>query len=147
MRRMALRLAIIAAMCLVASVAFAVDASVLATPGSKVIVVYLGADDCGYCGRWEGAAFSEMQKSEEAKWIDFRSIKRLTFRTNPPERDLPDDLKWIYPDIRSQSRTPSFVVIDGGKIILKTSGTDGWKNKAWPLVRKLVAAKKGAGVP
>jgi hypothetical protein len=57
------------------------------------------------------------------------------------EENWPADARWILTDFQMSDEgaqrgywTPRFILAQDGKIILTTTGNDGWKDKMWPKI-------------
>lgn len=103
-------------------------------------VIYLSATDCPNCRAFDKSQRPAFVSSSEARKVQFREIKRDTLRRPLNDGDWPDDLKWVPAAAggnRKLSATPTFVIVQDGRIVLVTSGNRNWDEKVIPTIRQL----------
>jgi hypothetical protein len=84
---------------------------------SQLTVVYLGAEDCPACQRfeaWEEAAFKQKLAS---RGIRFREFHVGSHRYIKDLNGWPSDLRWIHDQLGSKAGTPWFFLTQGRQII------------------------------
>jgi hypothetical protein len=84
---------------------------------SQLTVVYLGAEDCPACQRfeaWEEAAFRQKLAS---RGIRFREFHVGSHRYIKDLNGWPSDLIWIHDQLGSKAGTPWFFLIQGRQIV------------------------------
>jgi hypothetical protein len=103
-------------------------------------LIYLSAADCPNCRAFDQSRLPAFVASAEARHVQFREIKRDTLRRPPADGDWPDDLKWVPAAAGGApklSATPTFVIVQGDKIVLVASGNRNWDEKVIPMIRQL----------
>ena len=57
------------------------------------------------------------------------------------EESWPKEALWILTDFQMSdegaqygNRTPRFILVQNGKVVLTTTGNGGWKDKMWPKI-------------
>ncbi|HEY9103738.1 hypothetical protein [Chitinimonas sp.] len=120
-----------------------------ATPTEKgVLVVYLGAEDCRWCTFWESRLSGQERKfkaTPEFKKLQYRTVKNNYLAEPYVARDFPDDLKWVFESLAERDRRPprpTFLVYNDGKLVGKYAGSEGWDEKGYPTVKKLLDSAK-----
>jgi hypothetical protein len=111
--------------------------------------VYVGAENCGPCKRWEQSRTGSPAQSKsvflaspEAKAATFRQVNAHTYMNTGAENLWPADLKWVRSATHVVSGTPRFLLIADGKVMLNAQGTSKIESTVLPKLREL-AAKKG----
>ena len=117
-------------------------------PSKGVLVVYLGAEDCRWCTYWESRLSGQERKfkaTPEFKKLQYRVVKNNYLAEPYLARDFPDDLKWVYEGLAERDRRPprpTFLVYNDGKLVGKYAGSEGWDEKGFPTVKKLLDSSK-----
>jgi hypothetical protein len=84
---------------------------------SQLTVVYLGAEDCAACQRfeaWEEAAFRQKVVS---RGIRFREFHVGSHRYIKDVKGWPSDLMWLHDQLGSKAGTPWFFLVQGRQVI------------------------------
>lgn len=138
MNRRAALLAIAAA--LVAPAA-AAQRSVEITPESRVQVVYIAADNCGFCRDWDwaGGPRERFLASETARAVEFREVRRPYYQQRLTAQAFPGNLAWVWDRVEVPAGTPSWVVAVDGNPVLVSTGLDRWEASVLPQIELLVA--------
>ena len=72
--------------------------------------------------------------------VEVPTHKHITYQ--PP---WPKELEWVRAQLK-RGGTPRFIVVRDYRILLNTTSAKGWKNRALPLIKKLIA-KPGYNKP
>ena len=112
-------------------------------PGTRVRVLYFGADDCVYCRAWEGSTNPEgaFLDSDAAKRVELVKVKRAR-TVQPPGIDaLPEDLQSRVPSeprLASFLRAaPGWLVVVDDRVLLSRTGLGAWSREVAPFVSVL----------
>lgn len=114
------------------------DTSVLYADNS-VHLVYIGADNCGYCRRFEAWDLPEFSNSELASKVYVTWVKAFRFQDTDNDEDWPDHLEWVRDETKVDRGTPRFLVLQGRDLKLNTYGTSSFNKKVIPLMERLTS--------
>ena len=119
-----------------------------AKPESRIVLLYIGAEDCPYCKAWErdrlqGGLLTNMP---EFKKIEFLTSKRLTLHQKAREADLPKGTEQYYPMLeknysKALTLSPSFVVLVNDQVRM-SSPADSWIRRFIPRFARPSAKRK-----
>jgi hypothetical protein len=90
-----------------------------ATPAqaSKRTVVYLGAEDCPACQRFEAYEEAAFKQKVAELGMQFREFHVGSHRYIQDLNGWPSDLIWLHDQLGSKAGTPWFFVVEGKQII------------------------------
>lgn len=115
------------------------------TRKSTIMLIYIGAENCGFCKRWEAGyganTRAEFLESLEGKTVAFREIQTNNFMDTGDLRFWPDDLTWIRDRTYVLSGTPRYVIVLDGRVVMNQSGLRNWREKIRPRLQDLAAQK------
>ena len=111
---------------------------------SEISVIYISAWNCPPCFVWQRNEQPKLEASLEYQHLKFRKIEVYMYqRINEKDR-WPEDLEWLRESITSRG-APRWFIVKEQKLLLNAWGLSGWRDKAWPLIKILVAAKLTQG--
>lgn len=123
---------------------------VRARRGSKIELVYIGADDCSLCHAWEAAYLGQGKLEGSAEWkhLHFSKVKLATlsiaFRVeHAPQRLQPVFSEMLDNGIRVQG-VPSFVLLIDGKLRAHALGPAAFDTLVHAALRAAVREKLSA---
>ena len=102
-----------------------------------LIVVYLSADDCSVCRSWERAKRPAFLNSAEGRKAPLREVSRRAVRQPVAEISWPRDLQWIRNAITVPHPTPSFLLVQGEKVLAVGVGGNGFDREILPKIRQM----------
>src|SRR3954462_6120869 len=85
-------------------------------------IVYIGADDCKPCHKWETAYQKAFEARCAARGGRFRAIRRATLRNIRDPRYWPSALKPLLARFSDRSGTPHFLAVRNSEIIVNIHG-------------------------
>ena len=96
------------------------------TPASKIMLVYVGANNCPYCRDWESVKDGVVTRLQ-AKGVEYRESISPSFADTSSPYYWPDDIKWITTENAAfvKGGTPRFLVLVDGKIVRNKRGISG----------------------
>ena len=102
----------------------AVGAYSLASPAyaASRTIVYIGADDCQPCHKWEAAYQKAFEARCAARGVKFRAIRVATLRNIRDTRYWPNDLKPLLARFSDRSGTPHFLAVRNNEVIVNVHG-------------------------
>ena len=85
-------------------------------------IVYIGADDCKPCHKWEATHQKAFEARCAARGVKFRAIRVATLRNIRDTRYWPSDLKPLLARFSDRSGTPHFLAVRNSEIIVNIHG-------------------------
>jgi hypothetical protein len=118
--------------------------------GSKIELVYIGADDCSLCRAWEAAYLGQGKLEGSAEWkrLHFTTVKLATLSTAFRVEHAPQQLQPVFSEmldngIRVQG-VPSFVLLIDGKLRTHALGPAAFDTLVHAALRAAVREKLSA---
>ena len=97
-------------------------------------IVYIGANDCSVCHKWEAAHKRALQASCAARGVRFREIQVATIRNIRDARYWPADLRPLLAQFSDRSGTPHFLAVRNGEVVINAWGIGKYQREIAPLV-------------
>jgi hypothetical protein len=115
--------------------------SVEITSESRVTVVYIAADNCGFCREWDwaGGPRERFLASEAGRSVEFREVRRPYYQQRLTAQAFPGSLAWVWERVEVPAGTPSWVVAIDENPVLVATGLDRWEASVLPQIEVLVA--------
>jgi hypothetical protein len=134
------RLLIGMAAALLAPAAFA-QHSVEIGPQSRVRVVYLAADNCGFCREWDwpGGPRERFLASATGRAVEFREVRRPYYQQRLTAAAFAGPLAWVWDRVEVPGGTPTWIVAVDENPVLVSTGLDRWEASVLPQIELLVA--------
>ena len=111
------------------------------SPDSRILLVYVGASNCGECRAWEAGKAATVERLH-AKGVEYRETISPKFSdTASPER-WPEDIRWITTQNAAYvaRATPRFLVLVDGRVVRNKYGGASYSEA---YIDQLVAARSG----
>lgn len=124
-----------------------------AKPASVVRLVYLGAEDCPNCRKWERDHLQSgrLTSMPEFAQIEFVAAKRHSLKNRLKKSDLPDHIAHLFDKFeadkgytRMLTIVPSFALLVDDQVRISTTGTF-LDSPIYPVLRAAVQEKTGGG--
>jgi len=106
-------------------------------PGN-IVLVYVGAEDCGPCKLWQrdqGAAF---RKSVEFRHLTYREVRSPSLFDLLNDKNWPADLRVYRRNIDKGAGAPLWLVIADNRLVMKNYGLSQWDKAVLPKIRSLL---------
>jgi hypothetical protein len=84
---------------------------------SQLTVVYLGAEDCAACQRFEAYEEAAFKQKVAERGMQFREFHVGSHRYIKDLHGWPSDLLWLHDQLGSKAGTPWFFLIQGRDVI------------------------------
>lgn len=101
-----------------------------AAAGSPLQLVYVTAQNCGFCAAFEAGRFEEMRDLAAARDVAVRVVRVARFQSYA-EDPFPEDLDWLK-RAGVRSGTPRFLLVRDGRIVAAAFGTSGYEETIKP---------------
>jgi len=108
---------------------------------SEVLVLYVAANDCPYCARFEINELVRFKASSIFEKVQYREVHAMTYHFTDGDQYWPEDLRWIKKVTYAESGVPRFIVAVDGTIVENKRGTKHWEGTIIPTVEVLLARR------
>lgn len=105
------------------------------TQAATRTIVYIGADDCKPCHKWEATYQKAFEARCAARGVRFRAIRVATLRNIRDARYWPRDLKPLLARFSDRSGTPHFLAVRNNEIIVNVHGIAKYQRDIAPLLQ------------
>jgi hypothetical protein len=126
---------------LLAVVAGAHSLGRLATDAAKrperLVLVYVGADDCAPCRTWQREAAPLLRSPAFARLL-YREVKSPSSLDLMRDTYWPDDLRGLRGQLEPGAGIPLWLVIADGEIVGRGQGASQWQATILPKLRSLL---------
>jgi hypothetical protein len=114
---------------------------------SVIELVYIGADDCSMCRRWEATYLGKGKLAGSADWphLLFTEVKLATLKDSFRREDLPERLRPRFDGLMAEGLRihgiPSFVLLVNGEYRAQALGPAAFESFVYPALRAAVKEK------
>jgi hypothetical protein len=88
-----------------------------AAQAAQLTVIYLGAEDCPACQRFEAYEEAVFKRKLASRGIKFREFHVGSHRYIQDLNGWPSDLMWLHDQLGSKAGTPWFFLVQGTQVI------------------------------
>ena len=103
-----------------------------------VVLVYVGADDCGPCRAWQRADAPAFRSSPEFVRVAYREVKSPSVLDVMHDAYWPEDLRRYREQIGRGAGVPLWFVIADDEIAGQGFGISQWQGSVLPKIRSLL---------
>jgi len=113
-------------------------------PDSRILMVYVGATNCGDCRAWEAGKTATVERLN-ASGVEYREAISPSYSNTASPEHWPEDIRWITTRNAAYVArgTPRFLVLVDGRIVWNKSGNGGYPDG---YLERLLAARSGGTV-
>jgi hypothetical protein len=139
-RRSIPRIGVAAAALVVAAAAAGLWISSVPTASAPrdVMLLYVGADDCGPCRRWQSAERTTFRAAPEFVRVTYREVKSPSLYDVLKDEYWPDDLRPHREGIRRGAAVPLWLVVADDVVVERAFGERQWRDAVLPKLRALL---------
>lgn len=119
---------------------------------SVIELLYLSADNCGYCRAWEKEYLLDGRLKNSPEWGQFRftEVKRMSFNAPVRAEDMPPHLQpvieqYLKGRTRALTGSPWFVVVVNGKMRINSFGVNSFESLVAATIRSAVRERSVDG--
>jgi hypothetical protein len=109
-----------------------------ATTPRDVMLLYVGAEDCGPCRRWQRADEPGFRTAPEFSRVTYRAIKSPSLLDILRDEYWPDDLRPLRERIRNGAAVPLWLVVADDVVVQQAFGESEWRGAVLPKLRALL---------
>ena len=113
----------------------------------SVHLIYIDADNCSSCVKFNQSHFRKFRKTELATKIYFTRIKTLYYEDTDRDKDWPEFLQWVRDRTNVRRGAPRFIVMSGRLVVGNHYGIDRWERYAVPNLARLTGIDLKASKP
>ena len=112
-------------------------ANLLAKKPERLVLVYVGADDCAPCRTWQRDQAPTLRSPIFARLI-YREVKSPRLLDVMKDDYWPDDLRPLQTQLGPDAGVPLWLVIADGAIVGRGRGASEWNRTILPILQSLV---------
>jgi hypothetical protein len=105
---------------------------------AHVMLVYVGAEDCGPCRAWQSMEGKRFLDSPEFLQLTYREVKSPTLRDVLDDEHWPEDLRRYRDRLGAGAGVPLWLLISGDEHIEWAFGASQWHTAVLPRLRRLL---------
>lgn len=103
----------------------------------RVVLVYVGADDCAPCRVWQRDHAATLQSPSFAR-LTYREVKAPRLLDVMKDDYWPDDLRPLQTQLGPGAGVPLWLVIVDGVIVGRGRGANEWSRTVLPTLESLI---------
>jgi hypothetical protein len=130
--------AIAAVLMLVAAASIGIRAFSDPRQPPKVMLLYVGADDCAPCRAWELGGKMAFKASAEFPRVIYREVKSPTLFDVLKDENWADDLRGYRDQLGRDAGVPLWMVIVDNRVVQRAMGPAQWRSDTLPTVKMLL---------
>ena len=104
----------------------------------NVMLVYVGAEDCGPCRAWQSMEAKRFLESPEFSRLTYREVKSPTMREVLKDDHWPEDLRRYRDGLGAGAGVPLWLLIFGDEHVEWAFGASQWHAAVLPRLRQLL---------
>lgn len=108
------------------------------SPRSDVTLVYVGAEDCAPCRKWQREDGTAFRSSGEFAQVTYREVKAPVLFDLLKDEYWPQDLRRYREKLPQGTGVPLWLVLADGEVVDQRFGAAQWKSAVLPKVRSLL---------
>ena len=112
-------------------------ANLLVKKPERLMLVYVGADDCAPCRIWKREQAPMLQSPPFAQLV-YREVKSSSVLHLLEDEYWPDDLRSLRGRLDSGAGVPLWLVIADDVIVVRAHGASQWQETILPKLRSLL---------
>ena len=105
---------------------------------SRIVVLYVGAEDCAPCRAWQREAKVAFKASPEFGQLVYREVKSPALFDLLEDENWPEDLREYRAQLGRGAGVPLWLVIADGRVVGRGMGPTQWSANVFPKIRALL---------
>ena len=130
--------AIAAAMLAMVAAASAIIGPPPAQAPNNVTVVYVGAENCAPCDKWQRDQGDIFRRSTEFSRLTYREVKSPSLLDVMKDDYWPEDLRQYRSTIGQGAGVPLWLVIADDRLVMQGFGARQWQGAVLPAIKSLL---------
>jgi hypothetical protein len=125
---------------LLSAAAFAYTLTSTPSPSARsdITLVYVGAEDCAPCRKWQREDATAFRASSEFTQVTYREVKSPVLFDLLKDEHWPQDLRPYREKLALGAGVPLWLVLEEGEIVDQRFGAAQWKSAVLPKIRSLL---------
>lgn len=107
-----------------------------------VMLIYVGAKNCGPCEAWQRTEAARFRASPEFGRVVYREVESPSLRSVLDDANWPPDLLAYRQEIDRNGGVPLWMVVVDGQIVHQDFGLSQWRRTVFPTLAALVRAAR-----
>jgi hypothetical protein len=103
-----------------------------------VVLVYVGADDCLPCRKWQLEARPLFRAAPEFAAVTYREVKSSTLLDLLADEYWPDELRAYRDLLGRDAGVPLWLIISDNQLLQRSAGIAQWQSTVLPKLRSLL---------
>ena len=105
---------------------------------TDVTLVYVGAEDCAPCRRWQAQEAIAFRRSAKFARVSLREVKSATLFDVLKDENWRGDLRPYRDLIQRGAGVPLWLVVADGQVVLQGAGETQWRSVVLPKIESLL---------
>ena len=122
----------------VAAIAYSLASLPSPSPRSDITLVYVGAEDCAPCRKWQREDGTAFRSSGEFAHVMYREVKAPALFDLLKDEHWPQELRRYRERLPRGAGVPLWIVLAGGEVVDQSFGAAQWKSAVLPKIRSLL---------
>jgi hypothetical protein len=122
----------------VAGFAFRDDSAPPPAHARRVMLLYVGADDCPPCRAWQARARVTFQASPEFAAVSYREVKSPKVLDLLKDEYWPDELRIYRDQLDRGTGVPLWFIVSDNGTVDRSAGISQWQSTVLPKLRSLL---------
>jgi hypothetical protein len=108
------------------------------TKPQELLLLYVGADDCAPCRKWQNGEGAQFRSAPEFARVPYREVKSAILRDVLKDENWPEDLRVYRDQLGPGAGVPMWLVIADSRIVEQSFGEGQWRSNTLPKIRALL---------
>jgi hypothetical protein len=121
-----------------AAVVYSLTSSPSPSTRSDITLVYVGAEDCAPCRKWQREDGTAFRSSGEFAQVTYREVKSPALFDLLKDEHWPQDLRHYREKLAPGAGVPLWLVLADREIVDQRFGASQWKSAVLPKIRSLL---------
>lgn len=105
---------------------------------SDIVLLYVGAQDCAPCRRWQDEDGARFRQSREFRRITYQEVKSATLFDLLKDETWPEDLRPYRERLGRGAAVPMWLIMAGDEVVSREYGASQWRRAVLPTLRSLL---------
>jgi hypothetical protein len=121
-----------------AAIVYSLTSSPSPSSRSDITLVYVGAEDCAPCRKWQREDATAFRSSGEFAQVTYREVKSPALFDLLKDEHWPPDLRRYREKLAPGAGVPLWLVLADREVVDQRFGASQWKSAVLPKIRSLL---------
>lgn len=103
-----------------------------------ILLIYVGAEDCAPCRKWQREDAMDFRTSAEFSRIVYREVKSPTLFAVLNDENWPTELRGYRDSLPPGAGVPLWLVVSNSRIVEQRFGESQWQTAILPKIKSLL---------